>query len=352
MPSLSCDLLSWYDRHARRLPWRAPPGQIANPYHVLLSEFLLQQTTVKTVIPYFHRFITLWPTLECLATAPLDEILKAFAGLGYYRRARFLHACAHHITFALNGRIPTTAQALHALPGVGPYMAQAIASIAFNEQGPVVDGNILRIGARLFVLPHTDTSLKQNVTEKIAHLTPAHRPGDFAQAMMDLGATICTPRQPACDICPIQKYCAAYATQQVAHFPTKAAKAEKPHRLGTAFMLIDEPSANILLCTRPPNGLLGHMTALPCHLTEANTTFPTHLPFSVMWQPLETPVVHVFTHFKLYLRIYVGQALCIWHPKPPYFWQPLSCVFDQALPTLMRKAIQAGLDKADFFCTR
>ena len=228
-------LLNWYDAARRDLPWRARPGEKADPYKVWLSEIMLQQTTVKAVIPYFETFMARWPTAEALAAASRDEVLAAWAGLGYYSRARNLYACAQAV--AREG-FPASEAALRALPGVGAYTAAAIAAIAFDEPAAVVDGNVERVIARLFAVEQPLPAAKPAIRKLAAALTPSERPGDYAQAMMDLGATVCTPRSPSCLVCPARAFCTAAARGEAERFPVKSRKAERPVRRGDAFVIV------------------------------------------------------------------------------------------------------------------
>src|ERR1700733_728009 len=231
------DLLAWYDRHRRVLPWRAPPGRRADPYRVWLSEIMLQQTTVKAVAPYYAKFLERWPDLPALAAAPLDDILKAWAGLGYYARARNLHACARAVVEGHGGEIPATESWLRELPVIGSYPAAAIAAIAFEQCASPVDGNIERVIARLHALDLPLPAAKPEISKLARTLTPPRRAGDFAQAMMDLGATICTPKTPACALCPWNESCAAYARGDAATFPRRGPKREGALRRGAAFVV-------------------------------------------------------------------------------------------------------------------
>src|SRR5205823_6586096 len=255
-------LLDWYDRHRRTLPWRAPAGNTSPPYIVWLSEIMLQQTTVATVGDYFHRFVMRWPTIEALAAAPIDEVLSAWAGLGYYARARNLHACARVVAEQHGGLFPEDEAALLALPGIGPYTAAAIRAIAFDHQASAVDGNVERVIARLFAIETPLPDAKIEIGARAAELVPARRAGDYAQAMMDLGATVCTPRSPRCVICPLMKNCLARKLAIAEKLPQRAPKADKPTRRGLAFVLARKDGA-ILLRKRPTNGLLGGMDEVP-----------------------------------------------------------------------------------------
>ena len=254
-------LLHWYDVHRRDLPWRALPGQKADPYAVWLSKIKLQQTTEATIGPYFQRFLTTWPRVQDLASAPLDAILSAWAGLGYYSRARNLHACARVLVADWGGRFPETEVELQTLPGIGPYTAAAIAAIAFDQPATVVDGNVERVMTRLNNSPVPLKENRAQIRAWAAALTPAHRPGDYAQALMDLGATVCRPANPACLLCPLAAGCAAQAAGTAADLPKKAAKAPKPTRQGLAYLIRRNDGA-LLIDKRPPSGLLGGMDGL------------------------------------------------------------------------------------------
>ncbi len=255
-------LLAWYDRARRALPWRAPPGGRADPYAVWLSEIMLQQTTVAAVIPYFSAFLARWPSVDALAEAPAEEVMRQWAGLGYYARARNLHACARAVTTQFGGRFPEEEAALRALPGLGPYTAAAVAAIAFGRRAVVVDGNVERVVARLFAIETPLPAAKPLIRERAAALTPKERPGDHAQAMMDLGATICAPKNPACVICPLSPVCAGRAGGDPARFPVKGQKPVRPLRRGAAFYILRADGA-VLVRTRPQKGLLGGMTEIP-----------------------------------------------------------------------------------------
>ncbi len=327
-------LLDWYDRHARSLPWRVPPGGAgADPYRVWLSEIMLQQTTVAAVKSYFDRFTALWPTVQALAAAEDAQVMAEWAGLGYYARARNLLACARAV--AADG-FPATRAGLQALPGVGPYTSAAIAAIAYGLPETVVDGNVERVVARLFAV---ETPLPQAKPELVAlagTLTPAQRPGDFAQAMMDLGATICTPRSPACGICPLSHLCAARARGIAADLPRKAPKPPKPARAGIAWVALNDRA--ILLERRAPKGLLGGTLAFPSTGWDGSDQPP---PLPAAWRALD-PVQHVFTHFSLNLRVQVAHL--DGNPERG-FWMPRAEFNAGDLPGLMRKVwtrVQAG----------
>ncbi|KGJ17678.1 adenine glycosylase [Paracoccus sanguinis] len=294
--AIAAALLDWYDRHARDLPWRAPPGTPAmDPYRVWLSEVMLQQTTVAAVRGYFERFTARWPTVQALAAADEAEVMAAWAGLGYYARARNLIACARAVAAA--GGFPTTREGLAVLPGVGPYTSAAIAAIAFDRPETVVDGNVERVVARLFAVQTPLPGAKRELTALAATLTPTHRPGDFAQAMMDLGATICTPRSPACGICPLIHACAARAAGIAAELPRRAPKTARPRREGVAWVALS-PEA-VLLERRPQRGLLGGTLAFPSSGWDGSDHPP---PLAADWDE-RGEVRHVFTHFELRLRV-------------------------------------------------
>src|SRR5689334_10080684 len=249
-------LLAWYDRHRRVLPWRAAAGETADPYRVWLSEIMLQQTTVKAVAPYFLRFTARWPNVEALAAAPLDDVLKAWAGLGYYARARNLHVCAKAVSTECGGRFPDTEDGLRALPGIGVYTAAAIAAIAFGRRAVAIDGNIERVIARLYAIETELPAAKADIRARAEALVPQQRAGDFTQAMMDLGAAICTPKKPVCGICPWMEVCEARARGDAETFPRKPPKVEGKMRYGASFVVI-RVDDQVLVRTRPTKGLLG-----------------------------------------------------------------------------------------------
>jgi A/G-specific adenine glycosylase len=260
-------LLDWYDRHARRMPWRVPPaerrmGVLPDPYHVWLSEVMLQQTQVKTVHAYFLDFLAKWPDVKAMALAPADDVMRAWAGLGYYSRARNLKKCAEEVWFVHGGKFPESAAELRALPGIGAYTAAAIAAIAFDEPVAVVDGNVERVSARLARIEEPMPDGKETVRALVQDMVPRDRPGDFAQAMMDLGATICTPRNPACPLCPLNRHCLAQRAAMAGEYPRKRAKSQKPQRKGAAYVLRNG-AGDVLLQKRPETGLLGGMAGVP-----------------------------------------------------------------------------------------
>ncbi|BBE72203.1 A/G-specific adenine glycosylase [Oharaeibacter diazotrophicus] len=337
------DLLAWYDRHARRLPWRVPPderavGVVPDPYRVWLSEIMLQQTTVAAVKGYFEAFLARWPRLEDLAAAPRDDVMAAWAGLGYYSRARNLKACAEMVAERHGGRFPDDEAALRALPGIGAYTAAAIAAIAFDRPAVVVDGNVERIVTRLHAVETPLPEAKPEIRRLTEALAPPTRPGDFAQAMMDLGATICTPKRPACGLCPWQGSCAARAAGTQESYPRKTAKPERPVRRGTAYVAIRSDGA-VLLRRRPDKGLLGGMAEVPG--TEwAATAPPADPPLPADWRRAGT-VEHTFTHFHLILTV---ETASVDAPAPAgAWWAPADGLADEALPSLMRKTVAAAL---------
>src|SRR5258708_29545446 len=310
-------LLAWYDRHRRPLPWRAPAGDRTEPYLVWLSEIMLQQTTVATVGDYFRRFVERWPTVEALADAPLDDVLSAWAGLGYYARARNLHACAGVVAKVHDGRFPDDEKGLLALPGVGAYTAAAIRAIAFDQSASAVDGNVERVIARLFAIETPLPDIKPEIRARAAKLVPQQRAGDYAQAMMDLGATVCTPRNPRCVICPFMSSCRARKLGIAGELPRRAPKAVKPTRRGLAFVLARKDGA-ILLRKRPAKGLLGGMDEVPSSpWREGKLVIAEALkqaPVPANWKVLDGGVRHTFTHFHLELAVARPTATT---PPPP-----------------------------------
>src|SRR6187402_1884232 len=308
-PSL---LLAWYDRHRRRLPWRAAPGETSDPYRVWLSEIMLQQTGVKTVGPYFEKFVTRWPDVTALGRAALDDVLRMWAGLGYYSRARNLHACAVAVLRDHDGAFPDTEEGLRALPGIGPYTAAVIAAIAFDRHTMPVDGNIERVVSRLFAVEEELPQSKPLIQQLAATLLANSRAGDSAQALMDLGSSICTSKKPACSLCPLNEDCTARALGTQETFPRKAPKKSGALRRGAAFVVTrgDE----LLVRSRPEKGLLGGMTEVPGsdwragqEDTAAKQQAPELKGLS-RWQRKVGVVTHVFTHFPLELVVYTAKA--------------------------------------------
>lgn len=321
-------LLAWYDLNARALPWRVGPGEdtCPDPYRVWLSEVMLQQTTVAAVKGYFARFTTLWPSVQALAAAPEAQVMAEWAGLGYYARARNLIACARAV--AGMGGFPDTLEGLRALPGVGPYTAAAVAAIAFGQPETVVDGNVERVVARVFAVTQPIPAARPRLRELAGGLTPRERPGDYAQAMMDLGATICTPRKPSCLLCPVEAACAARAEGIAAALPARAPKPERPTRRGTAYVAVRSDGA-ALMETRPPRGLLGGMPGFPG--TDWNDAPAPAPPLAADWRVFPGAVSHTFTHFHLILDVAVARVPASAAPERGEFRLP------GALPTVMAK---------------
>jgi len=331
-------LLAWYDRERRDLPWRAQPGEQGDPYRVWLSEIMLQQTTVAAVIPYFEAFLQRWPTVDALAAADLDAVLHAWQGLGYYARARNLHRCARVVASDFAGRFPESAEELRRLPGVGDYTAAAIAAISFGQPEAAVDGNVVRVFSRMYALETPLPNVRSEVRPLVETLVPADRPGDFAQALMDLGATVCTPRRPGCERCPWTAACAGFASGAPDAFPRKAKKKEKPTRRGAAFWAVRGDGA-VLLRRRPESGLLGGMMEVPTtdwrERPWSDADVAAAAPVPAAWRRLDGTVRHTFTHFHLELDVYaasVGESDGIW------------CTPDglhaHALPTVMKKVVR------------
>ena len=331
-------LLAWYDRHRRDLPWRAKPGAHADPYAVWLSEVMLQQTTVAAVKSYFATFLAAWPRVEDLASAPVEDVMRRWAGLGYYSRARNLHACARLAAAA--GGLPDTEAGLRALPGVGAYTAAAVAAIAFERPAVVVDGNVERVIVRLHAIATPIKACRPAIRAHAAARTPQTRPGDYAQAMMDLGATICTPRRPACALCPLSEDCLARASGRQDELPVKAVKAERPERLGSVFYVrrVDE----VLVRTRPDKGLLGGMTEFPGSAwTAEGDPNGTARPLAASYAKASA-VEHGFTHFPLRLTVYAGAVPPRTAASAGCRWVAEADLPSEALPTLMRKVAAAG----------
>ena len=337
-------LLAWYDRHRRTLPWRAAAGERTPPYRVWLSEIMLQQTTVATVGEYFRRFVERWPTVEALAAAPQDEVLSAWAGLGYYARARNLHACARTVAERHGGRFPEDEAGLRALPGIGPYTAAAIQAIAFDIPASAVDGNVERVIARLHALETPLPDVKPEIAARAAKLVPQSRAGDYAQAMMDLGATVCVPRNPRCVICPLMAGCKARKRGLAEELPRRAPKALKPTRRGLAFVLARKDGA-ILLRRRPEKGLLGGMDEVPSSAWRegrfVEATALGEAPVPARWQVMDGLVRHTFTHFHLELAVARATATTarLGEQVPGASWCPLDRLTERALPTVMHKVI-------------
>jgi A/G-specific adenine glycosylase len=333
-------LLAWYDAHGRDLPWRVKghhSGERQDPYFVWLSEIMLQQTTVAAVREYFLKFIAKWPTVEALAAAELDDVLRGWAGLGYYARARNLHACAKVVVERHGGRFPADHAALLALPGVGPYTASAIAAIAFDGRHAAVDGNVERVVSRYYAIEVPLPDSKPLIREKAEALVPERRAGDFAQAIMDLGATICTPKSPNCLICPWTEDCAGRISGLAAELPRKAAKKAVPTRRGHAFW-IERSDGSVLLRRRPEKGLLGGMMEVPSSEWAAKLAdFDSVVPFKAGWKKRPGKVTHTFTHFHLELTVWIAMAEDA--QMSDSRWVMRNELQGEALPTVMRKVV-------------
>lgn len=339
-------LLAWYDIHRRDLPWRAPPGRKPDPYHVWLSEIMLQQTTVQAVGTYYRKFLERWPTVEALAAAPLDDVLGMWAGLGYYARARNMHKAAQAVA-AAGGRFPSTAEELRKLPGVGAYTAGAIAAIAFDAPEAAMDANAERVVARLFAVTEPLPGSKPAIAAHGRSLVPHRRAGDFAQALMDLGSAICSVKRPACGRCPLVEDCQANARQIADALPVKTAKAARPLKRGAAFVVRNGEGA-VLLEKRPEKGLLGGMLQPP--LGPWDEAFPSRAealkqaPTVADWKRLPGIVRHGFTHFELEIEVWVTHATAGISAKlgangPDRKWIDVAELHAVALPTVMRKII-------------
>ncbi len=347
--SVADRLLAWYDRHARDLPWRTGPAEIArgekpDPYRVWLSEIMLQQTTVAAVKDYFAKFTKKWPDVGALAAASEDDILKAWAGLGYYSRARNLKKCADAVMADHGGAFPESSEGLRTLPGVGDYPSAAIAAIAFGEPVAVVDGNVERVVSRLHCVDTPLPEAKKQIRKLTQAMTPAGRPGDFAQAMMDLGATLCTPKRPACLHCPLRDDCRALDAGDPERFPVKPPKKAKPVRRGAAYVLTN-PVGAILLEKRGDSGLLAGMTQVPttgwtARQDGATDTSEAPLP-AADWIACGT-VGHVFTHFELRLDVFRAEGDLT--PEVRQWWSAPETIAGEALPTVMKKVLVLALD--------
>ena len=350
--AIAKSLLAWYDSARRVLPWRALPGKASDPYGVWLSEIMLQQTTVKAVIPYYLAFLQRWPNVSELAAADRDDVLSSWAGLGYYSRARNLHDCARIVAGVLGGVFPSDPDALRRLPGIGPYTAAAIAAIAFNRRAMPVDGNVERVVARLAAI-ETPLPLAKPILKHLAEgLSPKSRHGDFAQAMMDLGATVCSPRRPSCMLCPLKQHCRAFAAEIAETLPRRLQKPERPLRQGVAFVAINE-RGDLLLRRRPDKGLLGGMTEVPS--TDWTVDWQPsedairQAPIKARWFPLPGAVSHTFTHFRLGLMVFRAHVrtdapLTLWANQQDSRWVHRDALAGEALPALMRKVIAHALN--------
>lgn len=341
MPApVAADLLRWYDQHGRNLPWRVKFGR-QDPYLAWLAEIMLQQTTVITVIPYYEKFIARWPNVTTLAQADIEDVLAAWAGLGYYRRAHNLHRCARIVAHDFNGRFPATEAELKELPGIGDYTAAAIAAIAFGRRANVVDGNVERVMARLHAVEKPLPQSKRLLRELAEETLPQLRCGDYAQALMDLGATVCTPKRPRCSVCPWHKSCLAVNQGDAEHYPLATQKTQKPKRYTTAFWL-ENGQNQVWLRRRPATGLLAGMMEVPTTEWQENAgqtdAMPSGLPRRVAWHTLPKVLRHSFTHFDLYVRL----MYAIGHNRSENGdWYDKDSLKTLALPSLMRKIAAA-----------
>lgn len=327
------------------MPDQRSAGVLPDPYRVWLAEVMLQQTTVAAVITYFDHFTARWPSVQALAAAPSADVLAAWAGLGYYARARNLIACAKAVVDDHGGMFPDTEAGLRALPGIGDYTAASVAAIAFDRPSAVVDANVERVTARLFAITTPLPAAKAAIRAKVAPLVPAHRPGDFAQAMMDLGATVCTPRNPSCLLCPLVQYCAAHQAGIAESLPVKPPKKTKPKRIGKAYWI--EQDGHVLLIERPSSGMLGAMRALPDDRWSARCNGDGHAPLAGPWVEAEGVISHVFTHFSLDLSLvlYRGPQIdkvAIENLNGGCWW-PVAQIADAGLPTLFAKAARTAI---------
>jgi A/G-specific adenine glycosylase len=343
---IAAALLAHYKVHARDLPWRKLPGQgRPDPYHVWLSEIMLQQTTVAAVGPYFYRFTQRWPDFAALAAAYEADVMAAWAGLGYYARARNLVKCARVVASEYGGRLPDTEAGLLALPGIGSYTAAAISAIAFDRRAVVVDANIERVVSRLFAIGTPLPAGKAEIRAATDAITPDVAVGNFAQAMMDLGAGICSVRNPSCMICPLLEHCSAGQARTAEAYPVKPAKKAKPHRTGTAYWI--QQGDAVWVVTRGGKGMLGGMRALPDDGWSAQKDGDGVVPFAADWQILPQPVAHVFTHFTLSLNIAVtASAPAEIELGEGKYW-PLKSLDKAGLPTLFNKAAKAVMARGE-----
>ena len=333
-------MLAWYDQHHRDLPWRVSPkdrekGEIPDPYRVWLSEIMLQQTTVATVDSYFRKFIQAWPDVHALAAAPQEDVLALWAGLGYYARARNLFACANVVSRELGGKFPDNLDDLRRLPGIGPYTAGAIAAIAFDRPATVVDGNVERVMARVFAVEEPLPKAKRMLQEHAKALTPKERPGDYAQAVMDLGATVCTPKSPKCGSCPWSQGCLGREKGIAATLPRKAPKRDKPIREGYAWALFNG-EGQVGTVRRPNKGLLGGMLALPS--SNWGTRPDPRPPFAANWQEIGE-IRHTFTHFHLRLMVMCANG----DTDQAVFDDPERAL--ARMPTVFAKALRLALSQ-------
>ncbi|TXM70057.1 A/G-specific adenine glycosylase [Methylobacterium sp. WL120] len=341
----AADLLVWYDRHRRVLPWRALPGERPDPYRVWLSEVMLQQTTIAAVKPYFATFLARFPDIEALAAAPEEAVMSAWAGLGYYSRARNLHACAKAVAAA--GRFPDTLDGLRKLPGVGAYTAGAVAAIAFDRPEAAVDGNVERVMTRLFSIEAPLPGARPEIRRVTQALVPTERPGDFAQAVMDLGATICTPKRPACALCPWMAPCRARAAGNPETYPRKVKAVKGTLRRGAAFVVVRSGDEAVLLRTRPPEGLLGSMAEPPMSPWAPDYDPAGALldaPLDARWKRLPGLVRHGFTHFPLELTVFLARVALSTQAPAGMRFTPRRDLDEEPLPGVMKKVLAHAFD--------
>ncbi|MEP2989824.1 MAG: A/G-specific adenine glycosylase [Parasphingorhabdus sp.] len=341
--NISTNISAHYVDNARKLPWRVPPaesrrGKLPDPYHVWLSEIMLQQTTVGAVKSYFEKFVQRWPSVHDLADAEEVDVLAAWAGLGYYARARNLHKCALQVSRNYKGIFPQEESELLQLPGVGAYTAAAIAAIAFGERAVVVDANIERLVARLYAIDTPLPKGKSKIRTKMDLLTPSERAGDFAQACMDIGASICTARKPKCEICPVSLDCKAKAIRMSENFPVKPPKKEKPIRKARFFWV--EDSEKLLLSIRPDKGMLAGMRCIPDDNWSARQDGNTVTPIARDWKIFNNAIQHSFTHFSLEIDLAVYRGEKIVTNNDDNIWWPLEQIEQAGLPTLYAKAVR------------
>ncbi len=332
---LAGKLLEWYDANARDLPWRMKGGKAADPYKIWLSEIMLQQTTVIAVQDYFIKFVGLWPTVHALATAETEDVMKAWAGLGYYARARNLHACAKIVAGEMDGKFPASVAELEKLPGIGAYTSAAIAAIAFDIPAAAIDGNVDRVISRYFAIEEPLPQSKPRIRQETQALVPEKRSGDFAQALMDLGATICTPKSPACDICPWTDQCSGRLRGMATALPLKSKKQKIITRYGHVYW-IENSKGEVLVRTREAKGLLGGMTEFPSSDWFRDTLEDFEAPFKSTWKKMKGAVEHTFTHFYLELTVWKTQSE---QPELKSHFVPSNELAGEALPSLMRKVV-------------
>lgn len=335
-------LLRWYDRHGRDLPWRKKSGKKPDAYHILLSEFMAQQTTIPVVLKYYQKFLRRWPSIEDLAKADLQEVREEWSGLGYYRRAKFLHMTAKLVVEKYRGIVPNDIKTLKTLPGIGDYTANAIRAVVYDLPSNVIDGNVNRVITRMFAIRKPIAQSGSEIRQAACSLLPAARHGDYAQALMDLGAMICTPQNPACGQCPWQSFCQAYARGLQAELPKKAVRVDKPKRFTMAFWAKNR-QGQILLERRPEAGLLAGMMGVPLtafhHDDCGRDILEKEAPFSAYWQEIAGTVRHTFTHFELYIKVVRGKIGGQAKPQTQgqFLWVKEDQVMQTGMPSVMKK---------------